>query len=99
MHNSHQQLSNVTGTSYRPDARCCLCILVPPALSLRQGGGMMEMMQKQGETTLIIESLQLCQQNNHPIQRTNLKIEHQKLDYKHYNHVVSGRVEKPEDYL
>jgi hypothetical protein len=42
---------------------------------------------------------QLWQQDNHPIELFNDKILHQKLDYLHYNPVVAGIVEKPEDYL
>jgi putative transposase len=36
---------------------------------------------------------------NHPVELYDLKILHQKLDYLHYNPVVAGIVEKPEDYL
>jgi hypothetical protein len=39
------------------------------------------------------------QQDNHPIELFDHKILHQKLDYVHYNPVVAGIVEKPEDYL
>jgi len=42
---------------------------------------------------------QLWQQDNHPIELFDLKILHQKLDYIHYNPVIVGIVEKPEDYL
>jgi len=42
---------------------------------------------------------QLWQQDNHPIELFNPTILHQKLDYTHYNPVLAGIVEKPEDYL
>ena len=42
---------------------------------------------------------QLWQQDNHPIELYDVKILHQKLDYIHYNPVVAGIVERPEDYL
>lgn len=45
------------------------------------------------------QEIQLWQQDNHPIQLSRLNIARQKLDYPHYNPVVSGIVGKPEDYL
>jgi hypothetical protein len=44
-------------------------------------------------------NFQLWQPDNHPIELTTPVIAHQKLDYLHYNPVVAGIVEKPEDYL
>ena len=44
------------------------------------------------------KDFQLWQQDNHPIELFDQKILHQKLDYIHYNPVVAGIVEKPEDY-
>jgi putative transposase len=41
----------------------------------------------------------LWQQDNHPLELTTPEITHQKLDYLHYNPVMAGIVEKPEDYL
>jgi hypothetical protein len=57
------------------------------------------MMQKAGKENCHNRDFQLWQQDNHPIQLSTLKIAHQKLDYTHYNPVISGIVEKPEDYL
>ena len=45
------------------------------------------------------QSYRLWQQDNHPIELFDHKILHQKLDYIHYNPVVAGIVEKPEDYI
>ena len=60
---------------------------------------MLSMMQKAGKENSHNLEFQLWQQDNHPIQLTTPAIAHQKLDYMHYNPVVSGIVEKPEDYL
>ena len=60
---------------------------------------MLEMMRNAGRANCHNNEFQLWQQDNHPIQLNTLKIAHQKLDYAHYNPVVSGIVEKPEDYL
>jgi hypothetical protein len=57
------------------------------------------MMQKAGKENCNNRDFQLWQQDNHPIQLSNLRIAHQKLDYTHYNPVVAGVVEKPEEYL
>jgi len=38
-------------------------------------------------------------QQHNPIELFDLKILHQKPDYIHYNPVVAGIVENPEDYL
>ena len=55
------------------------------------------MMQRAGKENCHNSEFQLWQQDNHPIQLPTFKIAHQKLDYTHYNPVVSGIVEKPED--
>ena len=60
---------------------------------------MLAMMKTAGRENCHNTEFQLWQQDNHPIQLTTLKIAHQKLDYTHYSSVVSGIVEKPEDYL
>ncbi len=60
---------------------------------------MLAMMQKAGRKNSHNNEFQLWQQDSHPIQLTTLKITHQKLDYIHCNPIVSGIVNKPEDYL
>jgi len=60
---------------------------------------MLWMMKKAGKKNSQNESFQLWQQDNHPIELFDLTILHQKLDYTHYNPVVAGFVENPEDYL
>jgi len=60
---------------------------------------MLWMMKRAGKKNAQNESFQLWQQDNHPIELFDLKILHQKLDYTHYNPVVAGIVENPEDYL
>jgi putative transposase len=57
---------------------------------------MMERERKKSSQNL---KFQLWQQDNHPIELSDCKIMHQKLDYIHNNPVVAGIVEKPEDYL
>lgn len=59
----------------------------------------LELMKKAGQQNCHNREFQLWQQDSHPIQLPTLKIAHQKLDYTHNNPVVSGIVEKPEDYL
>ena len=60
---------------------------------------MLGMMKKAGKENCHNLEFQLWQQDNHPIQLTTIEIAHQKLHYMHYNPVVSGIVESPEDYL
>jgi putative transposase len=60
---------------------------------------MLWMMKRAGKKNSQNKSFQLWQQDNHPIELFDLKILHQKLDYTHYNPVVAGIVENPEDYL
>jgi len=60
---------------------------------------MLWMMKRAGNKNSNNTDFQLWQQDNHPIQLTNSKMAHQKLDYTHYNPVQAGIVEKPEDYL
>jgi len=60
---------------------------------------MLWMMKRAGTKNSHNSEFQLWQQDNHPIELFDLKILHQKLDYIHYNPVVAGIVEKPEDYL
>jgi REP element-mobilizing transposase RayT len=68
-----------------------------PAESRREW--MLWMMKRAGTRNSQNKAFQLWQQDNHPIELYDLKILHQKLDYIHYNPVVAGIVEKPEDYL
>ncbi|TVR17755.1 MAG: transposase [Balneolaceae bacterium] len=42
---------------------------------------------------------QLWQQHNHPIELSNEKLIHQRLDYLHKNPVEAGFVQNPEDWL
>ena len=60
---------------------------------------MLWMMTRAGKKNSQNLEFQLWQQDNHPIELFNPVILHQKLDYIHYNPVVAGIVEKPEDYL
>ena len=60
---------------------------------------MLWMMERAGKENIKNQNFQLWQQDNHPIELPTPKILHQKLDYIHYNPVVAGIVEKPEDYL
>lgn len=60
---------------------------------------MLQMMARAGKRNSQNLNFQLWQQDNHPIELSDYKILHQKLDYIHYNPVVAGIVEKPEDYL
>jgi len=60
---------------------------------------MLWMMERAGKKNSQNANFQLWQQDNHPIELFDHKILHQKLDYIHYNPVVAGIVEKPEDYL
>jgi len=60
---------------------------------------MLWLLQRAGMKNSNNSDFQLWQQDNHPIQLSNAKIAHQKLDYADYNPVVAGIVEKPEDYL
>jgi putative transposase len=68
-----------------------------PAESRREW--MLWMMEKAGKENSQNTNFQLWQQDNHPIELFDDKILHQKLDYVHYNPVVAGIVENPEDYL
>lgn len=60
---------------------------------------MLWMMKRAGTKNSNNIKFQLWQQDNHPIELSDIKILHQKLDYTHNNPVVAGIVEKPEDYL
>ena len=60
---------------------------------------MLWMMERAGKNNSQNANFQLWQQDNHPIELFDHRILHQKLDYIHYNPVVAGIVEKPEDYL
>ena len=57
------------------------------------------MMKKAGKENCHNREFQLWQRDNHPILLSSLKIAHQKLDCTHYNPVMAGILEKPEDYL
>ncbi len=60
---------------------------------------MLWMMKRAGTKNSQNAEFQLWQQDNHPIELFDNEILHQKLDYVHYNPVVAGIVEKPEDYI
>ena len=70
-------------------------IIKHPAESRREW--MLSMMYQAGKDNCHNSGFQLWQQGNHPVELTTLKIAYQRLDYTHYNPVVSGIVEKPED--
>lgn len=57
------------------------------------------MMERAGKKNIQNLNFQLWQQDNHPIELSDFKMLHQKLDYIHNNPVEAGIVEKPEDYL
>jgi len=57
------------------------------------------MMERAGKKNSQNQNFQLWQQDNHPIELSDFKMLHQKLDYIHNNPVEAGIVEKPEDYL
>lgn len=60
---------------------------------------MLWMMERAGKKNSQNMNFQLWQQDNHPIELSDIKMLHQKLDYIHNNPVVAGIVEKPEDYI
>jgi putative transposase len=60
---------------------------------------MLWMMERAGKKNNQNSNFQLWRQDNHPIELFDRKILHQKLDYIHYNPVVAGIVDNPEDYL
>jgi len=60
---------------------------------------MLDIMTKAGAANSNNVAFQLWQQNNHPIELIDSKMAHQKLEYIHYNPVVAGFVDRPEDYL
>ena len=60
---------------------------------------MLWLMKRAGKKNSHSSEFQLWQQDNHPIELFDLKILHQKLDCIHYNPVIAGIVENPEDYL
>jgi putative transposase len=72
-------------------------IQIHPGESRREW--MLGMMEKAGKENSNNINFQLWQQDNHPLELTTPEITHQKLDYLHYNPVMAGIVEKPEDYL
>lgn len=57
------------------------------------------MMKKAGKSNSQNQDFQLWRQDNHPIELSDIRILHQKLDYIHNNPIEAGTVEKPEDYL
>ena len=57
------------------------------------------MLEQAGKLNAHTRNFQLWQEGNHPIELSNPKIAHQKLDYVHNNPVEAGFVEKPEEYL
>ena len=60
---------------------------------------LLELMQRAGTRNGNNVGFQLWRQDNHPILLSTPKIAHQKLDYLHYNPVVAGIVDYPEEYL
>jgi putative transposase len=57
------------------------------------------MMERAGRKNIQNLNFQLWQQDNHPIELSDIRMLHQKLDYNHNNPVVAGIAERPEDYL
>jgi putative transposase len=60
---------------------------------------MLWMMKRAGKKNSQNLDFQLWQQDNHPIELSDYKMLHQKLDYIHNTPVEAGIIEKPEDYL
>lgn len=60
---------------------------------------LLQMMEEAGRYNSNNNEFQLWQQDNHPVELTSLKMIHQKLNYIHSNPVVSGFVDKHEDWL
>jgi REP-associated tyrosine transposase len=60
---------------------------------------MLEMMKHAGLKKSNCNDFQLWQHESHPVELPSLFMAHQKMEYIHNNPVVSGFVEKPEDYL
>ena len=60
---------------------------------------MLWMMEKAAKKNSNSAKFQLWQPESHPIELTNNKIAHQKLDYTHYNPVEAGFVARAEDWL
>jgi len=59
---------------------------------------MIWMMERAAKKNSNNAKFQLWQAESHPIELTNGKIAHQKLDYTHYNPVEAGFVSNPEDW-
>lgn len=57
------------------------------------------MMERAGKKNSNNSNFQLWRQDNHPILLDDMKKLHNSLDYIHNNPVVTGIVEKPEDYI
>jgi putative transposase len=57
------------------------------------------MMERAGKKNNNNINFQLWRQDNHPIELFTPEMTHQKLHYLHYNPVVAGIVERPEDYV
>jgi putative transposase len=77
--------------------RLCAAIESHPQESRREW--MLWMMKRAGRKNSNNTGFQLWQQDNHPIELSTHRMQHQKLDYIHQNPVAAGYVEKPEDYL
>ena len=60
---------------------------------------MIEIMKQEGSKNSNNRGFQLWKQDNHPIALTTDKILYQKFNYLNFNPVVSGFVEKPEDWV
>lgn len=60
--------------------------------------GMLWLMERAGKKNSNNISFQLWRQDNHPIELNDLTKAHATLDYIHNNPIVSGIVEKPEEY-
>lgn len=59
---------------------------------------MLWMMERAAKKNSHTARFQLWQAESHPVELTNNKIAHQKLDYMHYNPVEAGFVNNPEDW-
>ena len=60
---------------------------------------MLWMMERAAKKTSNSAKFQLWQPESHPVELTNNKIAHQKLNYTHYNPVAAGFVSKEEEWI
>ena len=60
---------------------------------------MMNLFYNKGKQNKRNKDFQLWDQYNHPVELSTNEMMEQRLDYTHYNPVVAGFVESPEDWI